>query len=151
MSDTETPKEALERRIREAREKSAKFEQESNEKEQLRDLERKVKLEENKARDLPEIQNAEDEYGEIRVVNTPDGAIVVKRPNQFHFNTFSKKASSNKGLSENDTWKFVSKCVVYPSLERVEEIVEKYPGVTSRLGEKAVELGNGRVEEFEGK
>ena len=141
----EDPKEALNRRIREARAKTSAFEEQATEREQLRELERRARFEENKARDLPYIQAAEDEHVNVRVVNTPLGAIVVKRPHHLAFQRFMKKASSSKGFDDNDVWNLVKKCVVYPDVTRVDEIVEEYPGVTVRLGNAAVDLGNGEV------
>jgi hypothetical protein len=151
MSDAETPREALERRIREARAKTSAFEESGSEREQLRELERRARTEENRARDLPHVQEAEDEHKVIRVVNTPLGAIVVRRPHHLAFQQFMRKAGSEKGMDEAAIWRLVKPCVVYPDVARVEEITEEYPGVTVRLGNAVVELGNGVVEDAEGK
>jgi len=151
MSDVEDPREAALRRIREAREKSAAFEEQSREREELRELERKARFEENKARDLPHVQAAEEEHGVIRVVNTPLGAIVVKKPHHLAFQKFTRKAASAKGFDDMDIWRLVKPCIVYPDVAKVEEITEEYPGVPARLGNAVVEMGNGEVEEVEGK
>jgi hypothetical protein len=151
VSEIENPKDAVLRRIREAKEKSNSFEEKAREREELRELERKAILEENKARDLPHVQAAEDEHGVIRVVNTPMGAIVLKRPHHLAFQKFMRKAASDKGMNEMDVWRLVKPCIVYPDVARVEDITEEYPGVTVRLGNQIVELGNGEVEELEGK
>lgn len=148
MSDE---KEALLQRMKDAKAKTSKFEEDALEREQLRELERKVQFEENKARDLPHIQTVEDEHAPIRVVNTPLGAIALKRPNHLAFQKFMRKAGSDKGMNEMDVWRLVRPCIAYPDVVRVEEITEEYPGVTVRLGNAVVELGNGEVEEFEGK
>jgi hypothetical protein len=144
-------KEALLQRIKAAKEKSSQFEIDACEKEELRELEKKAQFEENKLRDLPHIQKAEDEHGEIRVVNTRLGAIIVKRPHHLVFQKFSRRAGSKKGLDDAAIWGLVRPCIVYPEIEKVNEITETYPGVTAKLGEKVIELGNGDVEEFEGK
>jgi len=152
MSDeTSGTREALEQRIREAREKSSAFEAENREREELRELERKAQLEENRVRDLPHIQKAEDEHDEIKVVKTPRGAIVVKRPHHLAFSKFTQKASAEKGIADLDIWRLVRKCIVYPDVAKAEAITEDYPGVTARLGTAVVELGNGDIEEVEGK
>jgi hypothetical protein len=151
MSDTENPREAVLRRIREAREKSGAFEEKAREREELRELERKAQFEENKTRDLPHIQAAEDEHSVIRVVNTPLGAIALKRPHHLAFQRFMRKASSNKGMGEMDVWRLVKPCIAYPDVASVERITEEYPGVTIRMGNVVVELGNGEVEGVEGK
>lgn len=143
--------EELERRIKEAREKSSSFESSISERDRLRELEKRAQFEENKARDLPHIQAAEDEHGEIRVHNTPLGAVVVKKPHHLVFQKFSRKAASSKGMKDQDIWALVRSCVVYPDITKVEDIVEEYPGVTAILATKIIELGNGEAENFEGK
>jgi len=151
MGSAESKRDALQRRLREARAKTSAFEAQARAKEEERELERKVRFEENKARDLPHIQTAEDEHGEIRWHNTPMGAIVLRKPNHLVFNKFMRKAGSQKGLTEMDIWRLVKSCAVYPDIARVEEMVEEYPGVTAILGNLAVELGQGNADEVEGK
>ena len=144
-------KEAILERIRTAREKTSAFEAENAGREDAKELERKAILEENKARDLPHIQAAEDEFGEIKVVNTRAGAVVVKKPHHLVFHKFSNKMSTEKGINDIDTWRLVRKCIVYPEVLKVEQIIEEYPGLTNILGAKVIELGNGVIEESEGK
>lgn len=144
-------KESILERIKKAREKTAAFELENVGREELKELEKKALFEENKARDLPFIQAAEDEHGEIRVENTRLGAIVVKKPNHLAFQKFMRKISSDKGMNDMDIWRLVRPCIVYPDVSKVEEITEEYPGVTVRLGNAVIELGNGVVEDAEGK
>jgi len=148
---SEDQKEALLERMRQAKAKTAEFETVASEREQLRELERKVRFEENKARDLPHIQAAEDEHGSIRVINTPLGAIVVKKPHHLAFQKFMRKVSGDKGMKEMDIWRLVRPCIVYPDAAKAEEIIEEYPGVSIRLGNNVIELGNGEVEDTEGK
>jgi len=143
--------EELERRIRDAREKSSEYEEKLSERERIKELEKRAQFEENKARDLPYIQAVEDEYGEIRVHNTPLGAVVVRKPHHLVFQKFSRNAASSKGMKDQDIWALVRSCVVYPDITKVEDIVEEYPGVTAILATKIIELGNGEAENFEGK
>lgn len=151
ITDPTSAIEALQERIRAAKAKTSAFESESRERDELRELERKARFEENKARDLPHIEAAEEEHGLIKVVNTPLGAIVVKRPHHLAFQKFMRKAGSAKGLQDMDVWRLVRKCIVYPDVTRAEEITEEFAGVTIRLGNAVVELGNGEAEEVEGK
>jgi len=144
-------KEEILERIKKAREKTAVFEAENVGREELKELEKKAIFEENKARDLPFIKAAEDEHKEIRVENTPLGAIVVKKPNHLAFQKFMKKVSGDKGMNEMDIWQLVRPCIVYPEIVKVEEITEEYPGVIVRLGNAVIELGNGVVTDAEGK
>lgn len=144
-------KEEILERIKKAREKNAVFEAENVEKEEIKELERKAIFEENKARDLPFIKKAEEEHGEIKYVNTRLGAIVVKKPHHLTFQQFSKKLASDKGPDNMDMWRFIRKSIVYPDISKVEEITEEYPGTTILLCNAVIELGNGNVEEIEGK
>lgn len=154
MSDesaAESALDALHSRLREARAKTSAFEEQAREREERRELERQLLFEENKARDLPHVRAAEDENGVVKVVNTPLGAVVLKRPHHLAFQKFMRKAGSDKGMNEMDIWRLVKRCIVYPDVGRVEEITEEYPGITIRLGNMVVELGNGEVGGFEGK
>lgn len=148
---TTDPKEALLQRIRDARAKTAALDEQLAEREQLRELERQARIAENRARDLPHIQAAEDEHAPIRIVNTALGAIVVKRPHHLAYQKFMRKVGSEKGMNETDVWRLVRPCIVYPDAARVEGITEEYPGVTMRLGTAVIELGSGEVETTEGK
>jgi len=144
-------KEAILERIKKAREKTAAFELENVGREEVKELERKAIFEENKARDLPFIQAAEDEHGEIKVINTRLGAIAVKKPHHLVFQKFSKKLGTEKGPDNMDIWRFVRPSIVYPEPSKVEEITEEYPGTMILLCNAVVELGNGNAGEIEGK
>ena len=122
-------KEEILERLKKAREKNAAFEEENKDREEMKELEKQAIFEENKARDLPHVKAAEDEHGVISIINTPLGAIVVKRPNHLIFNKFTKKASSTKGIDDMDIWRLVRPCIVYPKTSTVEKITEEYPGV----------------------
>ncbi|MHC4622188.1 MAG: hypothetical protein ACYTEQ_31005 [Planctomycetota bacterium] len=125
----------LRRRLKAAREKNEAFEEQARSREEKREIERRLRFEENKNRDLPKIQAAEDEHVMIRVVNTPDGAIVVKRPHHLAYQKFVRKVGSDKGMNEMDVWKLVKPCIVYPDVSKVEDITEEEPakaGATRR-------------------
>jgi hypothetical protein len=144
--------EELRRRLKEARGKNEAFEVQSRAREEKRDLERKIRYEENKNRDLPYIQAAEEEHGHIRYVNTHDGAVVVKPPHHLAYNQFIRRLSNEKKpVDNNDYWRLVKPCIVYPDVVKVEEMTEKFAGLTVRLGNKVVELGRGDADELEGK
>ena len=151
MSAAEGRLEELERRLKEIRAKNDEFEAEIRERERVRELEAKLLFEQNKARDLPHVQAAEDEHGQIRVVNTKLGAVVVRKPHHLAFKRFMHKVSGDKEMREADVWRLAKSCVVYPDISKVDEIREEYPGVTMRLGTAVIELGNGEAEELEGR
>lgn len=142
----------LERRLREAQAQNEQFEAENEERERLRELEKQVRFEENKVRDLPHIQAAEDEHGVIGVVNTPNGAVVLRRPHHLAFNQFVRRMGNEKKPPDNhDFWKLVKPCIVYPDAATVNAWTDEFAGLTIKLGSKVIELGNGEVEELEGK
>jgi len=148
MSDA---KEALLERLRTARAKAAEHEEQLAAREELRQLEEQAVAAENRARDLPHIQAAEDEHGKIAVVNTRLGAIVVRKPHHLAYQQFTRRAADSKPLDDAAMWRLVKACVVYPTVQRAEEIVEEYAGVTARLAEEVVRLAKGEVDETEGK
>jgi hypothetical protein len=150
VSEIEDRKAELLQRIQAAKEKSSEYENLTDE-DQLRALEEKLRFEENKARDLPHIREAEEKYGEIRVVNTEMGAIVLRKPNHLNFKNFSRSLNSGKLLDDDVIWKLVRPCIVHPDISRAEEIVEEYPATTIRLGEQAMDLAKGKAAEIEGK
>lgn len=144
--------EELEKRLRAAQDQNEQFEAENEERERLRELEKQVRFEENKVRDLPHIQAAEDEHGVIGVINTPNGAIALRRPDHRLFNLFVRRMGNEKKPPDNhDFWKLVKPCIVYPDAATVNAWTDEFAGLTIKLGSKVIELGNGEVEEFEGK
>lgn len=147
----EARKEELRQRIREAEAKIDAVQEEIDADREMRELEEKARLKENAARDMPHIKKAEEKYDEIRSVNTPLGAVVLKKPGHQVFRRFTRKANSNKPIDDNDVWDLVKPCIVYPDIARVETIVEEYPATTMLLGEKAMELAKGKSAEIEGK
>ena len=150
-SGGESRKEEMRRRIREADAKIDKLLKELEPSREERDLEEKMRCRENAARDLPHIRDAEEKHGEIKVVPTSMGAIVLKKPNHLVYQKFSRAINSGKKLDDDVVWRLVKPCIVYPDISRVEEIVEEYPATTARLGEKTYELAKGKYTEIEGK
>lgn len=144
--------EELENRLRAAREKNEKFEADNEERERLRELEKQVRFEENKVRDFPHLQAAEDEHGVVGWINTENGLVVLRRPHHLAFNKFVRRMGNEKKPPDNhDFWKLVKPCIVYPDAATVNAWTDQFAGLTIQLGSKVIELGNGEVEEFEGK
>lgn len=150
-SSAEARKADLRRRIREAEAKIETHQKELDAAREERELEEKVRLKENAARDLPHVREAEEQYGEIKAINTPLGAIVLRKPNHLAFGKFTRWVNSGAKIDDDAIWRLVKPCIVYPDITRVEEIVEEYPATTVRLGEMAMELAKGKAAELEGK
>ena len=147
----EARKAELLRRLREADAKIDLHQKELDTAREQRELEERVRHKENAARDLPHIREAEEKHGDIRAINTPLGAIVLRKPNHLAFQKFTRWVNSGHQIDDDAIWRLVKPCIVYPDITRVEEIVEEYPATTVRLGEKAMELAKGKAAELEGK
>lgn len=151
-TDRSDANEDLRRKLQAAKKRNADLEESIREQEERRDLQRQLRFEENKTRDLPHIQAAEEEHGQIRVANTHDGAVVVKAPHHLAYNKYVRRMSNDKKpMDNNDFWRLVKPCIVYPDVAKVEELTEKYAGLVITLGNLVVELGRGEAEAFEGK
>jgi hypothetical protein len=89
------------------------------------------------------------EHGEsaVRRVDTDDGdAIVVVRPAMVAFKRFQQSPAR-----VDDCDAFVRTCVVYPSKERYNAIVSKYPAIVVMAANAASELAGVRKREQESK
>lgn len=101
--------------------------------------------------DEPAIAEAVDKYGAVgdgvAILRTPEGAVVVTRPKQAVWRRFSDTKVTD-GVA---VYKLVRGCVVHPSLERLEAIIEKRPGALEQLGGLIAELAVARDADLAGK
>ena len=101
--------------------------------------------------DEPAIAEAVDKYGAvgdgIAILRTPEGAVVVTRPKQAVWRRFS----DTKVTDGASVYKLVRGCVVHPSLERLEAIIEKRPAALEQLGGLISELAVARDADLAGK
>lgn len=101
--------------------------------------------------DEPAIAEMVDKHGAvgdgIAILRTPEGAVVVKRPQQAVWRRFS----DTKNTDGPAVYKLVRGCVVYPSLERLEAIIEKRPAALEQLGGLISELAIARDADLAGK
>lgn len=90
--------------------------------------------------DEPHIQEAIDTHGAIgdgiAILRTRMGAIVVKRPAQSAWRRFS----DGKAITGQESRTLVAACRVYPSMARVDEIVDAYPAALEQVAGLACEL-----------
>lgn len=108
---------------------------------------RAVEAKERAIKDAPEIEKAEAEHGpigeKIAVIETDEGAIVIKKPPPVVFKRFQDKGTTKT----DDFLALVKPCLVYPDQRRLGEILEALPATLSRLADEAVALaGFGRKE-----
>lgn len=101
--------------------------------------------------DEPAIAEMVDKHGAVgdgvAILRTPEGAIVVTRPKQAVWRRFSDTKVTD-GVA---VYKLVRGCVVHPSLERLEAIIEKRPGALEQLGGLIAELAVARDADLAGK
>lgn len=101
--------------------------------------------------DEPAIAEMVDRHGAvgdgIAILRTPEGAVVVTRPKQAVWRRFS----DTKVTNGESVYKLVRGCVVHPSLERLEAIIEKRPGALEQLGGLIAELAVARDADLAGK
>lgn len=135
-------------RIAEARRKREAMVVAREKKAEAARLDAELALEEQRLRDEPEIDKAIAEHGPLdiktAVVETPRGAIVVKRPNHLHYKRFLDKASTKT----DDLWALVRTCIVYPDVARVNAICEEYPALVVTLADACVTLAGHRKSEL---
>lgn len=112
---------------------------------------RELEDEERGVRDEEAIAKAWEEHGEpgvnVEVVRTRFGAIIVKRAPGPLFNRF---IDTNKGKTE-DAKKLVYPCLVYPTKDRFDEIIETVPLALSDAANAISRLAGLRAEEVQGK
>lgn len=130
MSDNDEIK-ALKERIAKAKAERAKLEAEAEARAEKTRLEREARAAENALRDEPHIAAAEEKYGAlgegIAIVDTPRGAIVIKRPHHLVYRKFAAKDKPKIREVEE----FVTSCVVYPEKAEFESISEEFFGVVN--------------------
>jgi hypothetical protein len=115
------------------------------------ELEAKVEAAERAAANARAIREAVEKHGpigrKIAVVETPDGAIVLKKANHIHFKRFQDAGE----LTTETCDTLVRPCVVYPSSERFDALLEEYPAVLVRCADAVTALAGARSKEVSGK
>jgi hypothetical protein len=135
---------------RESRRKAAEAFEAARELEQL-----KAELEDEKrlAKEDKEFARIETEHGlggrEIARVNTPRGMIVLKRPNHLLYKRWIDTSSDKANTT--DSMKLVRPCVVYPSPEDFDALLEVCPSALMTCVNAIAYLAGVRAEAIEGK
>lgn len=115
------------------------------------ELARRVEAEERAGRDADAIAAAIGDHGplgtKIAAVETDLGVIIVKRSNPVLFKRFQDHGSTK--TAELD--KLVRPCLVYPTPDAFDRIVEELPATLSRVASAVCELAGIRSQEVQGK
>jgi alpha-ketoglutarate-dependent taurine dioxygenase len=135
----------LQRRLRVANERKARFE----EARQSSALARKVAEAEREAADLEVLEGLIEKHGElgdrIEALHTSEGMVVVKRPNSLHFRRFQELGNAKLA----DVEKLVRASLVYPDATRFDAIVDALPATLIQAADLVAKLagvGRGHVE-----
>lgn len=114
-------------------------------------LERDVEREELAARNAIAIADAEEKYGEIgrhiAIIETDLGVVIVKRPNHLLFRRYQ---DASKATTEAFS-KLVTPCLVYPTVDAFERLLEQLPATLLRTANAVCALAGVRGEEVSGK
>ncbi len=97
------------------------------------------------------IREAVEKYGpvgkKIAVVETPEGVIVLKKANHLHFKRFQDAGE----ITTETCDMLVRSCVVYPSHERFDALLEELPAALVRCADAVSALAGARSKEVSGK
>jgi hypothetical protein len=101
------------------------------------------------------LEKAETEIGplgrKLGIIETNEGAIIVKVPPAPLFHRFQELSSRKDGFSVVEIQKLIRPCLVYPSAAEFERIVSELPATLVAVGNKLAELAGQRAEEAAGK
>lgn len=114
-------------------------------------LKEELRLAEQDAHDVVEIEKLEKEHGiaNIKVVRTLLGAIVVTPPNNVLWKRIQDKPKDKDGnpdISHEDIELLVRKCVVYPDQSRFSHMTDERVGILNQCTEAVLDLGNAKRE-----
>lgn len=137
--------EDLQRRLRVANERKARFEDAR----QSSALARKVAEAEREAADLEVLEGLIEKHGELgdrlEALHTSEGMVVVKRPNSLHFRRFQELGNAKLA----DVEKLVRASLVHPDATRFDAIVDALPATLIQAADLVAKLagvGRGHVE-----
>lgn len=84
---------------------------------------------------------------DIRQIKTDAGCIIVKQPSAVLYKRFRNKADA----TSDALYGLVSKCLVHPSADEFDKILERYPAALDRCADAVVVLAGFREKAIEGK
>lgn len=143
--------EDLEARLAKAKAARAELARAREEREERAAKEERVAAEERAVRNEEAIAKAVEEHGPVgrtlAVVDTDLGVVIVKRPHQATFRKFQDAGSTKTAAVEQ----LVRPCVVHPSPDQLDRILDELPATLIRLADAVCTLAGMRREEVAGK
>lgn len=144
-------REELEARRAKALARKNEIERAREERSALERLRVEVEADERAALDEEAIAKAESEHGpvgpKLRTVTTPLGIVIVKRPNALHFRKFMDAGS----VKTTDLEKLIRPCLVHPTAQAFDQILEEVPAVIAELANECAALAGAQRKELGGK
>ena len=148
---TDEERQALEARLAEATARRQAAEEKREARLTASTLLARVEAEELAARDAEAVERCEQEHGAIgkalRLVETEQGAIILKRPHPATYKRFRDKGEANTAAFD----KLVRPCVVHPGKVEFDRMLEEMPAILDRCANAVVELAGFRAREISGK
>jgi hypothetical protein len=124
-----------EQKLAELRARREALEADRDKRQQARAISDQIDEETRKVRDLEAIQKAETEHGPvgkaIRTIETPNGVVIVKKPNMVLFRRFQDVASAKS----EDLDKLVRPTLVHPTKAEFDQWLEEYPGILTPVAD----------------
>jgi hypothetical protein len=144
-------REELEARLIKARSRKLSLVAEREARAEAERFRAEVEEAEQSALDEEAIAKAEGEHGPVgarlRAVPTPLGVVIVKRPNHLMFRKFMDAGS----LKTVDLEKLVRSCLVHPSAQVFDRILEEVPAVVAEIANECAALAGAQRKELGGK
>lgn len=145
--------EALEKQLEAAQKEAAAAAEKRERERRARALREEIARAKRQAEEEAALEVAEAEYGiigkELRRVDTLDGMILVKRPERLLFKRFQDL--DQRQVNAAEARKLVRPSVVYPPLERFDQMIEERSGILGECAIAVCELGGMKVKEIGGK
>lgn len=110
-----------------------------------------IAAEERAIADEEAIAAAETEHGEvdkkIRIVRTPAGTVIVKRPNNVLFRKFADQGKSDV----DDLERLARPCIVYPTIDQFDRMLTDQPAILIDVANAVTYLAGVRTKEHAAK
>lgn len=151
MSASDEPKDELDEREAAAKASLAAVEERRAERREKAERQRRVEELEREAKEQEILEQLEQEHGPlneaIRPVYTPEGMIVVKRPQAISVRKYMDK----QDVSTKNMEQLFRPCVVYPDKGELNRLLDKYGAFYAKCADAVCWLAGFGRKELEGK
>lgn len=108
----------------------------------------KAEAEAKELAELKALDEAEQKYGEdcVKLVQTAAGGVIVKKPDPIIYDRFQDKSNPKS----KDFKELLYKCRVYPSADRLDQMLQDFPAVLAKACSGVFELAGVRAGDLSG-